>query len=98
MMIYLPYALGALAVVFILIKALSPRQPFIMAQLAVVTLLWLAWAYGIWRFVLFPDHWTSHALVSGYAGLIIWGTLALLLPVLLAVTPSHVRRFYSTYR
>ncbi len=88
-------AVGALAVVFVLIKVLSPRQPFVMAQLTTVILLWLAWGYGVWRFVLFADHWTSHALVSGYAGLIIWGTLALLLPVLLAVTPGYIRLYKS---
>jgi hypothetical protein len=96
MMTYLPYALGALAAVFILIKVLRPRQPFVMVQFTAVILLWLAWGYGVWRFVLFPDHWTSHALVSGYAGLIIWGALALLLPVLLAVTPRHIRHFRSS--
>ncbi len=95
MMTYLPYAVGPLVVVFILIKLLSPRQPFVMAQFTTVILLWLAWGYGVWRFVLFADHWTSHALVSGYAGLIILGTLALLLPVLLAVTPRHIRRLHS---
>jgi hypothetical protein len=88
-------ALGALAAVFILIKVLSPRRPFIIAQFTIVILLWLAWSYGVWRFVLFPDHWTSHAMVSGFAGLIILGTLALLLPVLLAVTPRHIRRLHS---
>jgi hypothetical protein len=94
-MMYLPYALGALAVMFVLIKVLRPRAPFVMAQFTTVILLWLAWGYGVWKFVLFADHWTSHALVSGYAGLIIWGTLALLLPVLLAVTPGHIRHFRS---
>jgi hypothetical protein len=88
---YLPYALGALAVVFILMKALSPRRPFVMAQFTTVILLWFAWGYGVWRFVLFPDGWTPEGFI-----LLGWIIVALLLPVLLSVTPRHIRRFHST--